>query len=330
MNFEKLEADVTKILPVHFNSGREGRKIDKVILHHNGADLSIDGCYNVWLNREASAHYQVQSDGKIGQLVNDWDTAWHAGNWDANLTSIGIEHADCSNSPWWISDACLDSGAHLTAAICKYYGLGRPAWDVNVFGHKNFSATECPASIAGAQNAAYMQRAGEWYDAMCGGAQPSPVQPSTSSAPSASGSSSSGVPAIRLQAQTADGTVLPWTQYPDFAGWRNNGAITYLCVDCEWPIDVEAYAGGRWWGKLRNPNNINDKVNGCVGNGQPITGLKMYLNSPNGNKVVKYQVAVNSGYYSPQRDTETSNGQDGYAGDLSNAIYEVKAWIADY
>lgn len=179
-NWETLDADVNKILTKHFTPGRAGT-IKYVVLHHNAGNLTIEGCYAVWQDREASAHYQVQSDGKIGQLVWDQDTAWHAGNFDANANSIGIEHADCQSNPWKISDACLENGAHLVAALCKHYKLGRPTWMKNVFPHNHFSSTECPASIAGSQNAAYMKRAQEWYDAMMKGASaPAPSKPSAS------------------------------------------------------------------------------------------------------------------------------------------------------
>lgn len=167
-NWNSLDADINLLLDKHYSKGRQGRRIDKIILHHNAGNLSVRGCFDTWQTRQASAHYQVESTGVIGQLVWDGDTAWHAGNWDANLTSIGIEHADASNSPWWISDACLENGAHLVAALCVYYRLGRPEWGKNVFGHNHFSATECPASIAGSQRAAYMARAEYWYDQMSG------------------------------------------------------------------------------------------------------------------------------------------------------------------
>lgn len=167
-NWETLEADRNLILNKHHTKGRGGRKIDKIIIHHNAGNLSIQGIWDVRQTRPASAHYQVTSDGQIGQLVWDADTAWHAGNWAANTTSIGIEHADVSNNPWRISEACLDNGAHLVAALCKYYKLGRPTWGKNVFGHKNFSPTECPASLAGSQHDDYMARAQYWYDQMTG------------------------------------------------------------------------------------------------------------------------------------------------------------------
>lgn len=167
-NWNSLDADINLLLERHYTKGRQGRTIDKIILHHNAGNLSVRGCFETWQTRQASAHYQVQSDGLIGQLVWDGDTAWHAGNWEANLTSIGIEHADVSSSPWRISDACLENGAHLVAALCVYYRLGRPEWGKNVYGHSHFSPTECPASIAGNQRAEYMARARYWYDQMTG------------------------------------------------------------------------------------------------------------------------------------------------------------------
>lgn len=158
MNFDTLTADVDKIMGAHYTKGRGGKAINKVVLHHNGGNLTVEGCWSVWQSRPASAHYQVESSGRIGQLVWDKDTAWHAGNWGANQTSIGIEHADVSSNPWRVSDACLESGAHLVAALCKFYKLGRPEWHVNVFEHRDFASTECAAALGagGSQHAQYM------------------------------------------------------------------------------------------------------------------------------------------------------------------------------
>lgn len=180
-SWEMLQADKNYLMNKHYTPGRKGRRINKVVIHHNAGDLTVEGCYSVWQTRQASAHYQVQSNGVIGQLVWDRDTAWHAGNWNANLTSIGIEHADMSSDPWRVSDACLDNGAHLVAALCRYYKLGRPAWKVNVFPHQYFQATACPASLAGSQHAAYMARAQYYYDHM-NGTTPPPAAPAATPA----------------------------------------------------------------------------------------------------------------------------------------------------
>lgn len=175
-NWNNLTADENLIMNTHYTKGRAGKKINKIVLHHNAGNLSIKDCWNTWQTRQASAHYQVDVNGRIGQLVWDRDTAWHAGNWEANITSIGIEHANNHvGNPWTISDATLENGAHLVAALCRYYKLGRPEWGKNVFGHKHFAATSCPGEIAGSQNARYMARAGYWYDQMTSGKAPAPA-----------------------------------------------------------------------------------------------------------------------------------------------------------
>ena len=175
MNFETLDADVNLILGKHYSKGRGGKSVDKVVVHYNAGNLTCEGCWSVWQTRKASAHYQVESGGRVGQLVWDRDTAWHAGNFGQNQRSIGIEHANMADGT--ITETCLDTGAHLVAALCKHYGLGRPEWLKNVFPHKHFQATSCPGQIYGSQRDAYIQRAQHWYDVMTGAVQPEPEEP---------------------------------------------------------------------------------------------------------------------------------------------------------
>lgn len=169
-DFANLIADKTVIMNKHYTPGRDDNRIRFVVVHINAGRLTTEGCWQVWQQREASAHYQVEYDGTIGQLVWDSDAAWHAGDYTANTQSVGIEHANSTSGPdWGVSDATLDAGAHWVAAICHYYSLGRPQWGVNVFGHNTFYSTECPGALGGRQQAQYMARAQQWYDAMASG-----------------------------------------------------------------------------------------------------------------------------------------------------------------
>lgn len=179
-DWEKLEPDRYKLLSKHYTKHAAGRAVQYVGVHYNAGNLTIDGCWSVWQTREASAHYQVEDDGEIGQLVYDKDIAWHLGVWDANTKSIGVEHANRADGT--ITETALDNGAHLVAAICKKYGLGRPEWLRNVFPHNYFKSTSCPGQIYGSQKAAYIERAQYWYDVMCGEnvEKPAPVVPDTS------------------------------------------------------------------------------------------------------------------------------------------------------
>ena len=174
MDYQNLRADVERFLTRHFSPGRDGHEVGKVVIHHNAGCLSVDDIYNVWQSREASAHYQVTEDGTVGQLVHDWDTAWHAGSWAANSTSIGVEHANCGGpgDGWPISEATVIAGARLVAALCWGYNLGRPAWCVNVFPHQYFSSTACPGQLATTHRERYMAEAQRFYDELTGGGAP--------------------------------------------------------------------------------------------------------------------------------------------------------------
>lgn len=251
MNFKTLDADRNMILTKHFTKGRAGKKVEFIGLHHNAGNLSIEGCYNVWQTREASAHYQVQSDGKIGQLVWDRDTAWALGNFDANQRSINIEHANNNFGPWTISEACLDSGAHLVAALCIDYNLGRPVWGKNVKPHSAISATACPGEIARSQRDAYMARAQKYYDEMTGASAPS--KPSEPSRPSSVGY------IVRIDTDVLRIRKGPGTNYAQ-AGTVKRGEAYTIVAESGGP-------GANKWGKLKSGAgwislDFVDRVNG--------------------------------------------------------------------
>lgn len=177
-DWKTLQPDVVKLLNKHFTPGRNGNKIDKVVIHHNAGVLSIDQIWQVWQDRPASAHYQVETGGRIGQLVWDRDTAWHAANSWVNQTSIGIEFANSAgaSADWPISSKTIEEGAHLVAAVCHYYKLGRPQAGTNVRFHREFTSTSCPHHLApgGKYYDTLMSRAQFWYDNPDGTPAPNP------------------------------------------------------------------------------------------------------------------------------------------------------------
>ncbi|MEU5046361.1 N-acetylmuramoyl-L-alanine amidase [Streptomyces griseorubiginosus] len=84
--------------------------------------------------KQVSAHYVVRSaDGHIAQCVREADVAWHAGNWDYNTRSIGIEHEGWVDKPAYFTDALYEESAKLTAGICEKYGIPRDR--AHIIGH---------------------------------------------------------------------------------------------------------------------------------------------------------------------------------------------------
>lgn len=169
-SWENVQPDRVKLLSRHFSPGRGGRKIRHVTIHHMAMVGGLDECWNVWQQREASAHYTVSPSGEIGQAVWDRDTAWANANLVSNQETIAIEHSNSAgpDQDWPINEKTLEEGAHLVAALCRYYKLGRPEPGKNVRFHNIESGgiTSCPYHLRPGQkyHDSYIRRAQWWYD----------------------------------------------------------------------------------------------------------------------------------------------------------------------
>ncbi|MBX7550994.1 N-acetylmuramoyl-L-alanine amidase [Streptomyces sp. tea 10] len=98
--------------------------IDRVIIHVT--QETYPNTLGIFANpqKKVSAHYLVRSaDGHIAQCVHEADIAWHAGNWDYNTRSIGIEHEGWVDQPSYFTDSLYQESAKLTAAVCDKHGI---------------------------------------------------------------------------------------------------------------------------------------------------------------------------------------------------------------
>ncbi|MGX1128924.1 N-acetyl-anhydromuramyl-L-alanine amidase AmpD [Streptomyces glaucescens] len=98
--------------------------VDFVVIHVTQAGYSTT--LGVFQNRrkQVSAHYVLRSsDGHLAQCVRESDIAWHAGNWDYNTRSIGIEHEGWVDQPRYFTDVLYERSARLTASICAKYDI---------------------------------------------------------------------------------------------------------------------------------------------------------------------------------------------------------------
>ena len=118
------------------------RKITCVILHATATSGIVSPLE--WLTSpqsKVSAHYLIGKDGKIYQLVDDEDIAWHAGisYWrgkeNVNTFSVGIELVNANDGKDSYPQAQIDACLGLCVAICKDYGI-RAA---DVIGHKDIA-----------------------------------------------------------------------------------------------------------------------------------------------------------------------------------------------
>ncbi|WP_406166429.1 N-acetylmuramoyl-L-alanine amidase [Streptomyces canus] len=116
-------------------------QVDRVIIHVT--QTAYTGTLAIFQNpaKKVSAHYVVRSaDGHIAQCVREADIAWHAGNWDYNTSSIGIEHEGWVDKPAYFTEALYQESAKLTAGICERYGIPRDR--AHIIGHYEVPGTD--------------------------------------------------------------------------------------------------------------------------------------------------------------------------------------------
>ncbi|MFS4092620.1 N-acetylmuramoyl-L-alanine amidase [Streptomyces sp. AF1A] len=119
----------------------DGYAIDRVVIHVTQETYGDTLAIFANPQKAVSAHYVVRSaDGHVAQCVHEADIAWHAGNWDYNTRSIGIEHEGWVDQPAYFTDALYEQSAKLTAAICDRYGIAKDR--EHIIGHYEVPGTD--------------------------------------------------------------------------------------------------------------------------------------------------------------------------------------------
>lgn len=329
--------DLYLLLDRHYTPGRSGHALRFIGIHYMAGDLSGQQCYNVWQTREASAQYSVDRNGTVAQHVNDWDTAWALANWDANCESINIEHANQGDS---MTAATLEEGAHLVAALCRLYGLGRPQWGVNMRGHMDFIATSCPGPLYGKYKASYERRAQEWYDAMVnGGAAPAPKPQEPVAPPS---DETLGIAPVTVTyglrklngAWHGDVVNFNNVDHNGYAGEPNaEHDLLFARVD-RGILRYQAYTREDGWLEWVEKGDKSDTVHGCAGVlGHAICGVRFYYVTPDGEAFqqawYRSQTTRRMGYLETCCDDGNSwPGYDGWAGIYDEPLDRLQLKIA--
>ena len=126
-----------------FTKGREGRKVEAIVIHHM-ATTNFSIVPSIWKTRQASAHYGIK-DNSIKAYVDENNTAWAVGNWVWNTKTISIELCNSTGTPKWkVSDKTIQSCIKLCAEITKRRGWKKLVKNKNIYMHQHFQATACP------------------------------------------------------------------------------------------------------------------------------------------------------------------------------------------
>lgn len=140
-----------KKLSPNYTAGRKGRK-PIAIVNHITAGL-MPGCLSWMCNpaSKSSAHYLVTRKGEVYQLVENANTAYHAGivnkpswtlydNTNPNAYTIGIEHEGQPNEP--LTEAQYQATLALHRMLIQKHGI--PVDRDHIIGHYRIDSVNRP------------------------------------------------------------------------------------------------------------------------------------------------------------------------------------------
>jgi N-acetyl-anhydromuramyl-L-alanine amidase AmpD len=144
--------------------------VNAIVIHdtEGGWNASVATLQNDPLK---SVHYIVDADGgRVGQFRPETDTTWHAGNWEINKHSIGIEHVGHAADPNGYSDGLYAKSRALVQSIRQRWRI--PLDRMHVIGHYQVAnpdrlgetAPPCSAPIVSCETSADYGGAGNHRD----------------------------------------------------------------------------------------------------------------------------------------------------------------------
>lgn len=135
-----IQIDKSKKFSEFFDKKNEPRKIDFIVLHHVQA-TSADHAVQQFKNYKVSSHFLIDEAGKIFELVNQNDVAYHAGVsfWRGveglNASSIGIEFVNSSPFEKKFTKLQMLAGVELCKELIRKYNIPIN----NIVGHSDIA-----------------------------------------------------------------------------------------------------------------------------------------------------------------------------------------------
>ncbi|HVK03725.1 MAG TPA: N-acetylmuramoyl-L-alanine amidase [Armatimonadaceae bacterium] len=127
------------------------RTVDMVVIHD--IEGTAQGCVR-WFQdprARASSHYVVDGEtGKVWQMVQERDVAWHAGNSAINRRSVGIENHGYAYRPGFYDATVYESCARLVREVTARYGIPRDR--EHIIAHAEVPDPRDPTKVGGASH----------------------------------------------------------------------------------------------------------------------------------------------------------------------------------
>lgn len=117
----------TKLSP-HCTKPRQGR-IKGISIHTMAGPGSVEGCGQVFQTSEASSHYGIGPDGRIGQYVLEENRAWCCSHKvDHEVVTIEVSSIQSYKEPYECTAAAFESLIDLCVDICQRNGIRELTW----------------------------------------------------------------------------------------------------------------------------------------------------------------------------------------------------------
>lgn len=155
VTFEKTDPEdvissplTSEIYLTNQRTKKEERKIDRIIIHHTAGNFTLEELGELFddRDRQASATYAIDTNGKVGQYVSELDEPWTSGSRKVDANAITIELVDTADvAPWKCTDKTYETLVKLMKDISNRYDIDEWVWNKNVFVHRHFvKDTICP------------------------------------------------------------------------------------------------------------------------------------------------------------------------------------------
>ena len=123
-------------------------KIDKITIHHQAGNLTFEQAAQATQSRGGSWNYAINSNGKIGVMIDEQYRAWTSSNRENDMRAVTIEVAnDQIGGNWHVSDKAMTALVNLCVDICKRNGIKKLNFtgdkNGNLTMHRYFAATAC-------------------------------------------------------------------------------------------------------------------------------------------------------------------------------------------
>lgn len=117
----------TKLSP-YCTKPRQG-KIKGISIHTMAGPGSVEGCGQVFQTSEASSHYGIGPDGRIGQYVLEENRAWCCSHKvDHEVVTIEVSSIQSYEEPYECTAAAFESLIDLCVDICQRNGIKKLIW----------------------------------------------------------------------------------------------------------------------------------------------------------------------------------------------------------